>query len=82
MAQNSDCWTVYGNPANTSFLDLSRRPCFRSLRVNLSNVRVTIYQLARRGRTGRIQRRNLRQFWDDYFLDMGADTPNWVDVEG
>ena len=82
MAQNSDCWTFYGDRANASFRDLSQQPCLRSLRVDLTGVRVTIYQLARRGVTGRIQQRNLRQFWEDYFLDMGADTPTWVDVEG
>ena len=82
MAQNSDCWTFYGDRANTSFRDLSQQPCFRSLRVDLTGVRVTIYQFARPGVTGRIQQRNLRQFWDDYFLDMGTDTPTWVDVEG
>lgn len=82
MAQNSDCWTFYGDRANTSFRDLSQQSCFRSLRVDLTGVRVTVYQLARLGVTGRIQQRNLRQFWDDYFLDMGADPPVWVDVEG
>ena len=82
MAQNSDCWTFYGDRANTSFRDLSQQECFPSLRVDLTNVRLTIYQLARPGVTGRIRQRNLRQFWDDYFLDMGADTPTWVDVEG
>ena len=82
MAQNSDCWTFYGDRANTSFRDLSQQSCFRRLRVDLASYRVTIYQLARSGITGRIQQRNLRQFWDDYFLDRGADTPTWVDVEG
>lgn len=83
MAQNSDNWSFYGDQAEpTDFRELSRQPFLRSLRVDLTGVRVTIYQLARRGVTGRIQQRNLRQFWDDYFLDMGADTPVWVDVEG
>ena len=83
MAQNSENWSFYGDQANpTDFRELSRQPLLRSLRVDLTGVRVTIYQLARSGVTGRIQQRNLRQFWDDYFLDMGADTPTWIDVEG
>lgn len=83
MAQNSDNWSFYGDQASpTDFRELSRQPLLRSLRVDLTGVRVTIYQLARSGVTGRIQQRNLRQFWDDYFLDMGADTPTWIDVEG
>lgn len=83
MAQNSDNWSFYGDQASpTDFRELSRQPLLRSLRVDLTGVRVTIYQLARRGVTGSIQQRNLRQFWDDYFLDMGADTPTWIDVEG
>lgn len=83
MLQNSENWTFYGpnaNPAN--FAELSRDPILRSLRMDLTGVRVTIYQLARRGGPGRIQQRDLRQFWDDYFRDMGADPPTWVDVEG
>lgn len=58
-------------------------PVYATLRVDLGGVEPTIFLLARRGTAGRLQAGRLQAFWDDYFIDSGADgEPRWIPVEG
>lgn len=83
MLQNSQTMSFYREAID--FGSLSRNPDYSTLRVDLSGVEVTVFLLARGGEAGRIQDENMRQFWEDYFLDQGAHPaarPEWINVEG
>ncbi len=83
MIQNSADLSFYTDPIG--FGPLSRDPNYGTLRVDLSGVAVTVFLLARRGEAGRIQAGPLRGFWEDYFIDQGAEQgarPRWINVEG
>ena len=83
MIQNSADLSFYTDPVD--FGPLSRNPDYGTLRVDLSGVAVTVFLLARRGDAGRIQAARLRVFWEEYFVDQGAEPgarPRWVSVEG
>ena len=83
MIQNSADLSFYTDPVD--FGPLSRDPDYGTLRVDLSGVAVSAFLLARRGSAGRIQAGGLSRFWEDYFVDQGAEPgarPRWIRVEG
>lgn len=83
MVQNSSDLSFFRQTPD--FGTFARNPDYDTLRVDLNGVRVTVFLLARRGIAGRLQGEQLRGFWEDYFLDLGAEEgarPRWVPIEG
>ncbi len=85
MMQNSMNLSFYRDPVD--FGMVSRNEAYGKLRVNLKNVKVSVFLLARRGEVGRLQVAggSLRRFWEDYFMDQEASSNarlNWIMVEG
>lgn len=83
MVQNSPDLSFFREAPD--FGTFAKNPAYRTLRVDLNGVQVTVFLLARRGIAGRLQAGQLRAFWEDYFLDAGAEAearPRWVPVEG
>lgn len=81
MVQNSRDLSFY--PGVPGFGPFAGSLEYRTRRVDLSGVKATILLLARRGIAGQRQAGRLRDFWEDYFIDSGADgRPRWVPVEG
>lgn len=83
MVQNSSDLSFFREAPD--FGKFARNPTYGTLSVDLNGVRVTVFLLARRGTAGRLQMGELRVFWEDLFLDLGADAgarPQWVPIEG
>ena len=83
MVQNSADLSFFREVPD--FGAFARNPVYRTLRVDLDATRVIVFLLARRGTAGRLQTGQVTAFWENYFLDSGAELearPRWVPVEG
>lgn len=83
MVQNSSDLSFFQETPD--FGAFARNPNYETLKVDLNGVHVTVFLLARRGNTGRMQAADMRTFWEEYFLDRGADEgarPRWIPIEG
>ena len=81
MIQNSDNFSFYSDPGGFSWL--MQQPYYGTLRVDLEDVYVVIFHLARPGEAGRIQRaRSFEELWEDYLRDQGSRPARWDRVEG
>ncbi len=86
MLQHSPALSFYPlDGAAPDFGKLMQNPDYGTLRVDLSGVEVSAFLLARGGGAGRRQAGDMQRFWEEYFVDQGADPiarPRWVNVEG
>lgn len=83
MVQNSSDLSFFREAPD--FGAFARNPAYRTLSVDLEGVRATVFLLARRGIAGRLQGGQVSAFWEDYFLDLGAEQgarPRWIPIEG
>ncbi len=80
MVQHSSDMSFFDDPVD--FMTLANHPDYPTIRVDLEGVDVTVFLLARRGMAGRIQAGSIREFWDEYFLDQGTGTVQWIRVTG
>lgn len=80
MVQHSRDLSFFREPPD--FGALSRHPDYRTRRVDLERVQVTVLQVQRRGRAGQVQIGPLRRFWEDFLIDQGAGHLTWIEIEG
>lgn len=80
MVQHSRDLSFFREPPD--FVALSRHPDYRTLRVGLERVQVTVLQLQRRGQAGQVQIGPLRHFWEDFLIDQSAGDLTWIEIEG
>ena len=80
MVQHSDDLSFFRDPIDFLFLTESRD--YPTIRTQLSDVNIMVFLLARRGQAGLLQARPMKDFWNEYFIDQGANEPEWESVIG